>query len=110
MVVDEGTRLTALASPEKRGSGSDAVGELLERLLTVAHHGLALAGEEPPSEERPLLDAFAAAIDASPNGVHTALHELRTRGALTEPLVALTETGPFVDALCEWIDRLEVEP
>lgn len=102
--------LTALASPGRRGDGSDAVGELLERLLTVAHHGLALAGVEPPNEERALLDALAETIDASPNAVHTALHELRARGALTEPLAALTDTGPFVDALCDWIDQLEVEP
>lgn len=92
-----------------RGPMLDAVGELLERLLSVAHHALALTGEEPPPEERALVDALAEAIEAEPDPVHAALHELRTRGALADPLATLTATGPFVDALCDWVDRLEVD-
>lgn len=101
--------LHAMGAEDRKTERSAAVAELLERLLTVAHHALSLTGAEPPTEEKALLEALGEAADASPDPAAKALFELRQRGALADPIDALAELSPFVTALARWVDGLEVE-
>ena len=98
--------LSAVGTEGRRGDAHFALAMALERCVELAHHALALAGDEVPSEEPALLRAFAVRIEVDPEPVVELLEKLRSRGELEAPWEAMAVLVPYLEATKRTIDRM----
>jgi len=98
--------LADLGSGGRTDHADAAVREAFERLLSLAHHALALDGADPPPEEPALIEAFAKAVGADPKPVLGLRRRVRAAEPIRAPLddaealLGLLEPGTdYVDAM-----------
>ena len=100
--------LASIATDGRRADAQSAVAAALERLVEIAHHALALSGEDAPGEEAALVSAWARKADVDPAPIVKLLEELRADGQLADPMAAHEVTSAFADASKRAIDQLDV--
>ena len=105
---DMGESPDAIATDGKRGDAHLAVSQGIDRLVVIAHHAIALTGEEPPRKEAELLERLCELADAPPEAVLERLAQLRDNHSLGDPVDAMDNVIDVVRAAKRWIDQLEV--
>jgi hypothetical protein len=82
--------------------------EGIELLSMLAHHTLALIGQQPPPDDAALLERLAAWAGHPIEGVAALRERLESTRATEDPLGDLEDLGALTEAACARIDTLRV--
>jgi hypothetical protein len=82
--------------------------EGIELLSMLAHHTLALIGEQPPPDDAGLLERFAEWAGHPIEGVAALRERLESTQPTQDPLADLEDLGALTEAACARIDTLTV--
>jgi hypothetical protein len=100
--------LAAMGTDGQRGDAQVAVAEAINRLVVIAHHALALTGEEPPRTETELLEALCEHADVGSEAILARLERLRSGKGLGDAIEALGNVMDVSLAAGRWVDQLQV--